>query len=59
VTRRRSPFSKSDIRRACEAAPGRTVEIIAPDGTKIRLVPPADTEETDKLKVAPRKEFHL
>jgi hypothetical protein len=58
VTRRRSPFSKSDIRRACEAAPGRTVEIITPDGTKIRLVP-GDTGEPDKLKVAPRKEFHL
>jgi hypothetical protein len=58
VTRRRALFSKADIRRACEAAPGRTVEIIAPDGTKIRLVP-GDTEETDKLKVAPRKEFHL
>ena len=37
MSRRPAAFTEADIRRACKAAPDRTVELV-PDGT-IRLVP--------------------
>jgi hypothetical protein len=39
MTRHSAPFTKADIRRAREAAPGRVIEIVGKDGTVIRLVP--------------------
>jgi len=42
-------FIEADIRRACKAAPDRTIEIVFPDGTIIRLLP------CDKLNLPSRK----
>lgn len=50
VSRRRAHFSEADARRACKAAPDRTVEIILPDGTVIRMIPGTHGENPQLAK---------
>jgi hypothetical protein len=58
MSRRPASFTQSDIRRACKGAPDRTVEIVRPDGTMIRLVPGGNVEEP-KQRLAVKKDFRL
>jgi hypothetical protein len=39
MSRRAAAFTEADFRRACRAAPDRTIEVRLPDGTIIRAVP--------------------
>jgi len=55
MTRRPSSFTETDARRACRAAPDRTVEIHLPDGTVIRMIP----GDKDKPEVAKKREVGL
>lgn len=55
MTGRRPAFTKAEIERACKAAPGYTIELVAPDGTVLRLVPDSGTEAA-KYKVARKPE---
>ena len=54
MSRRAASFTEADARRACKAAPDRTVEIHLPDGTVIRMLP----GET-KPEVAKKREVRL
>jgi hypothetical protein len=57
MSRRRALFTEADIRRACRAAPGAIIEIVLPDGAKLRIV---QGEKQDvKLLLAPKKNFRL
>jgi hypothetical protein len=58
MSRRPARFIEADIRRACKAAPDRTIEIVFPDGTIIRLLP-GEKVEPAKLKIAPEREIRL
>jgi len=55
MSRHRAILTEAAIRRACKAAPDRTVEIVRPDGTVIRLIPAEDA----KHKVAEKREITL
>jgi hypothetical protein len=55
MSRRPAILTEAAIRRACKAAPDRTVEIVRPDGTVIRLIPAEDA----KHKVAEKREITL
>jgi len=54
MSRRPASFTEADARRACRAAPDRTVEIHLPDGTVIKLIP-----GEAKPEVAKRREVRL
>ena len=58
MARRPIPFTKSDIKRAREAAPGCVIEVEAADGTKLRIVP-GEKDGEDKLKIAKQREVRL
>ena len=55
MTRRPAHFLEADARRACKAAPDRTVEIHLPDGTVIKMVPGGEV----KPEVAKKREVRL
>jgi hypothetical protein len=46
MPRRPASFTEADIRRACKAAPDRTIEVVLRDGTIVRLIPGEDKDET-------------
>ena len=58
MSRRPAAFTEADIRRACKAAPDRTIEIVFPDGIIIRLLP-GEQIEPAKLKVSKEREIRL
>jgi hypothetical protein len=55
MSRRPASFTEADARRACKAAPDRTVEIHLPDGTVIRILP----GDKEKPEVVKRREVRL
>lgn len=55
MPRRPASFTEADARRACKAAPDRTVEIHLPDGTVIRMLP----GDKEKPEVAKKPEVRL
>ena len=61
MSRRAASFTEADARRACRAAPDRTIEIVLPDGTVIRLVPDGENRTVAKTATVgnPNKEFRL
>ncbi len=50
MPRRQASFTEADARRACRAAPDRTVEIHLPDGTIIRMIPGEAKSEVAKKR---------
>jgi hypothetical protein len=50
MSRRPAAFTEADFRRACRAAPDRTIEVRLPDGTIIRAVPNGDEAKPDVAK---------
>jgi hypothetical protein len=55
MSNRPASFTEADARRACRAAPDRTVEIHLPDGTVIRMLP----GDKEKPEVAKRQAVRL
>ena len=55
---RRAIFTQAEIRRACKAAPERPVEIIAADGTIIRLIP-TEQMPPESQPLEPKREYRL
>jgi hypothetical protein len=56
MSRRPASFTEADARRACRAAPDRTVEIHLPDGTVIRILPGG---ARDTVEIVKKKEVRL
>ena len=52
---RPAAFTEADFRRACKAAPDRTVEVVLTDGTIIRAIPKSETKEAKPEVVKPRE----
>jgi hypothetical protein len=59
MSRRPASFTETDIRRACKAAPDRTVEVVVRDGTIVRLIPSAAEAKEDVGRVATGREIVL
>jgi hypothetical protein len=62
MSRRPAAFTEADFRRACRAAPDRTIEVRLPDGTIIRAVPPKPLgwpPATDNRPNIPNETFHI